>query len=316
MPARTTGARGVASVNQAKRYAVTNGTVLYKRSQLVEAPTVVLSPLRLSQPYPVANTRKVFELQFAPGAFSRFNEALRNLVVGIAPETRFSTRNLLQPTPSRAGTAFLQARTVALELLAGLFNVGSRKRFAVGGGGYLRYAEVYAQCARRLRRRFVGKLALQVDVPLALSASDKLSALDREGGAQKVPLIPADFERDSQPPVNRGQRNGFVLDLDRKDTLVVVNRGGLEAACALPLALPDSGYGPDRKVGAKAKLRADVLVGQLLEMVLVKALRLPSDSQDVVARRRKSVYCPTQAFGLTWLGYQLAAHAQEGHNYA
>jgi hypothetical protein len=324
VPARRRGARRVASVNQTKRHAVTNGAILHKFPELVEAPTVVLSPtltlklrtLRLSQPYPVTNATQIFELQFSAGAFSRLDEVLCNLVVGITPKTRFFTRNFLQPTLSRTSAALLQARTVALKLLALVLNLCPRKRFAVGGGGNLSDTKVYAERTRRFLGRFVSKLALQVDVPLALLPSDKLPALNGERGAQEVPLIPADFEWDREPTINGGQGDSFVLDLDREDALVIVNGRGLETPCSLALALPDSSYSPHRKVGTKPKLSPDVLIRQLLEVVLVKTLRFPGNSQDVVTRRCKSINRPAQTLGLTRLGYQFATHAQEGHSCA
>lgn len=309
MSTHRTGARRVASVNQTKRHAALDGAVFHKLSQLVEAPTAVLRPLRPSQPYPFADARKVFELQLASSAFGRFNEVLGNLVVGIAAESRLFPRDLLESALGRTGAALLQARTVALVLPAFVLDLSARKGFAVGGSSKLHYAEVNTQSALGFFWRFILKPALQMDVPLALSASDKLTPLNGESGAQKVPLIPADFEGDSQPAIHSRERDGFVGNLDAQDALVVVNRSSLKSTRPLAFALANSGYGPHRKVGAEAKLSPNILVGQLLQGELGEVLPFSGDLQNVVTRRRKPVDRPAQALGLTRLGYQLATHA-------
>ncbi len=315
MPALRTGAAGIASVNQTKGHAVANGAVGDELPQLIETPAVVLSPLRLSQPYPVSDARKVFEFQFSTGAFSRFNEVLRNLVVGIASETSLTARELFKVALSRPRAAPLQVGSQLGIALAGRFYKRAAIVVAIRVGRQVFDAEVYTERARRFLRRLVSKLAVQVDVPLALLSPDELPTLDTLSSAQEVPLIPADLERDREPPVNRGQRDNFVLDFDAEDALVIVNRGGLEAAGTFPLALADSRYSPDRKVGTQAKLSPYVLVGQLLQGKLREVLLRSSDSQNMVARCRKSVYRPAQALSLARSGYQFAADAQEAHNY-
>lgn len=313
MSTRTTRAASVTSVDQAKRYAVTNGAVFDKLPQLEKAPTAVLSPLRLFQPYPVADAREVLELDFASGAFSRFNEVLGNFVVRVGSKAILFSRHFLQSALSRRGAALLQVRTMVKELLPLLFDLSARKGLTVGGRRNLGDAKVNAERTRRLLRRLVGKPALQMDVPLSLLASDKLPALNGEGGTQEVPLIPANFKRDGQSPVYRCQRERFIPDLDAKDALVIVNTGRLKAARSLSLPFPDPSNSPHSQVRRQSKLSTDVAVGQLLEGELVERIRFPRNPQNVVARRRKSVHGPAQAFGLTRLGYQLTAHAQEGH---
>jgi hypothetical protein len=305
-------ARGIASANQTKHHTVPDGAVLNKTSQLEKAPTAVPSPLRLSQPYPVPDAAQIFELQFSTGAFSRFNEMLCNLVVGVFSKACFSTSYLLQPALSRPRAALLQARAVSQVLLALVLDFYARKRFTIRSSGDIGYTEVNTEQARRLLWCFIGKLALQVDVPFALTAH-KLAALNTLSSSQKVLLIPAYLHRDGQAPVHSSQRNGFIFNLDAQDALVIVNRRGLETARALAFAFADSGYGPDCKIGAKTKLAPYVLVRQLLQGELRKVPLCPSDSQNVVARCRELVNRLAQALRLTQGGYQLTANAQEGH---
>lgn len=311
MPALRIGAGRIASVNQTERYAVTNGAVLNKTSQLEKAPTAVLSPLRPSQPYPVTNPAQILELQFASGAFSRFNEVLCNLVVRVGSETSFFPRYFFQSALSRTRAALLQTRAVVKELLPLLFYLGSAKNFAVGSRSYLGNTKVYAKRAVRLSRCFVGKLALEMDIPTTFLPSNKLPALNRLGSFKQVSLVVTDGERHFQPPVNRSQAHRLIFK--GQDALVVVNRRGLKAACTLPLSLADPSDSPHCQVSRQAELRADVVVGQLLEAELVKAVRLPCYFQNVVTRRCKSVNRAAQALGLTRGGLNFTAHAQEGY---
>ncbi|CAN5857171.1 hypothetical protein BH24DEI2_BH24DEI2_18340 [soil metagenome] len=207
-----TGTRRIASLDQTKQHAITNGAVFDEHSKLIETPTTMLRPLRLFEPYPVTNARKVFELKLTSGALSRFNEVLCNSVVRVAAKPRFSTCYFFQPTFSALGPALLQRRAVALELLAFRFDLCASKRFAVRGGSKLSHPEVNAERARGFLRWLILKLAVQMDIPLTFLPSDELSALNKLSAVQQVSLIVADTQRHLQAPVDSRQAQYFVFE--------------------------------------------------------------------------------------------------------
>ena len=118
-------------------------------------------------------------------------------------------------------------------------------------------------------------------------------------------MVPTDLERDGQPSIYRAEADGFVLDLNREDALVVVHAGAFEAARAFPFALPDPGDRPYRKVGAQTELSTNVLVGQLLQRELGEVLLRPRHFQNKVARGSKPVNRAAQALRLTREGMSL-----------
>ena len=311
IPTRATSARGIASANQTKRYAVSNGAMFDKLSKLVEAPTAVLCPLRLPEPYPFAYTRKVFEFYLASGALSRFNEGLSNLVVGIASKTRLFTRHFLEPSFGAASPAHLQTRAVRLKLSALLFYLSATKRFTFRGGSNVFNPEVYSERTVRFLWRCIFKPALEVDIPFALCTSNKLPALNGLRGAEQMPLIVTDSQRHLQATINGREAKHLVFE--RKDALVVVNRSGFEAARALALTLTYASNRSDCKVRTQSVPLTNIRVAELLQRELGKVVLCPRYLQYVVTCRCKCIHRAAQAFGLTRSGLNLAAHATEGH---
>lgn len=103
-----TGARCVARVYPKDRHTRQLCFVGNLLAEIMERPTMQLASLRLSSPYPSANTLKVFESNTTPGALSLFYQSLANRVIHILGETAFLTRQLLQSTASRIGLALLK----------------------------------------------------------------------------------------------------------------------------------------------------------------------------------------------------------------
>lgn len=311
MSTHRTGTGRVARVNQAKRHAITDAPVCNKLPKLVEAPTMMLCPLRLSKPCPIPNTAQIFKLDFSGCALCRFNEGSSNLVVGVASKTCFSTCYFLESTFSRTCAARLQACSVVLILLAFSFNIRTRKAHAVRGGGDVIHAKVYAQSSVRFLRRLVSKAALQVDIPLAAPPSNELTTLDRLSGSKQVPLVVTNRQRHLEASVNGSQAKHFVFKA--KNTLVIIYRRCLKATRALPFALTDPCNSSNSKVGAQVMPLPNIRVAEFLQGKLRKVVFGSRYLKHVITRGRKSINGAAQAFGLTRTRLDFAAHATEGH---
>ena len=306
-PATGAGARGVGRVNERERYAIPDAPVFDKLPKLGKGPSRVLCSPRLSEPCPLSDVRQVFKLDAPRGAFSRFNKSFCDAVVFVFAKASLTTREFFEVPLSRFRTLALERRPKGSVPLPGRFDFGTAVAVAIGVGCKVFNAKVHAQSAVRRSRCFIGKAALQVDVPLAFLPSDELPALNRESGFEQVPLIVADSERHLKPTVYRRQTKRLILN--RQDALVIVNRRSFEPTCTLPLPLADPSDSPNREVSRQPELSPNIVVRRLLQSELVEGVQFPRNSQNVVARRRKSVNRAAQALRLTRARLNFAAHA-------
>ncbi len=312
VPTGGAGAGSIARVNEGQGYSGAFGLVPELLAQVEKRPAMQGGTLRLSQPYPSTDARKVFQGNAASGAFSLFHNAFAERVVGMVGKTGLLAAELFQAALSPLGGLLLELLAKAAVAVADAVQVRTRVAFAVGVRRYLDDAQVNPEHSRGGQDGRVVELAPQVDVP-RIAAPHQLAALDAFGGAKQMALIPGDVHRDFGPPVHGAEADHLVPDVHRKDALVVVNRRSLEAASPVALALSHAGNGPDSKVGAEAVGFPKLAVHQFLKGELVPGVLPTRHLQSVVAGIRKLVHRAGQLFGCARIGYQFASHGQEGH---
>jgi len=308
VPAGRTLPGGVLWVNPDQRHPGPLRFVPDFLAQVMERPAMQRSPLGLPEPYPFANPLEVFQGKAAPGALSLGYDAFADAVAQVVGEVPLFARKLFQTTLGRLGALLLQLLPESSVAVSDRVQVLARVGLAVRVGGDVDDAQVNPQKALRVKDRRILVLAPQVDVP-GVPPPDQLTALDALGGSQQVALIPRDMQRHLQPPLHCGEADHLVRNVQREDAPVVVNAGGLEPACPVPLALANPSDGPHRQVGREAEAFAEFAVkGELVPGIL--PTRHP---QGVVASTCKLIHRAGKLLGRTRIRYQFAPYGEEGH---
>ena len=144
MAATRTGARGVARVNRDNRHAHLLRLVLDKAAKLGKGPAMQLRSLRLTNRYPFADVRQLFQRNPALSAFSLSHNFLADLVVGMSGKTLLFAGQLAQTPPCRVCAFALQLGTQPPMAKAHVVDCLSGHDSDITINGNIRHAEVNA----------------------------------------------------------------------------------------------------------------------------------------------------------------------------
>ena len=282
MPASRALARGIAWINILDNNAFPLRLVLDKGLKLKERPTAVLGSVGFPNRGPFADVLEVFKFDSAPGVFGFRDEAFRNNVVLVSPESGFVPPNALQVATGGTRPFGLQVFSEGMVAAAGVFHDITRERFAVRIGGNLHDTQVNPDKTIRLNRwrgrRFhhhqqVEHAIHQNQIGLSMAAP-KLNS-----------LVVAHLHRDRQPSLHRQDANRFQT-LKAQDALVINDRAGrLEKALLGLIALVginDFGNSANRQLRRQPKLLPHVVVNQMMKKKLGRALLAIGHFRNVI----------------------------------
>ena len=266
---------GVARVNRDQRDTCKGRLVLQEQQQLGERPGMQNGTLLSPGLDPFANTRKVFEFQSAPGAFSFGNDLLGDIVVDPRGEAALLTGEQLQPALGSAGLLLLEIGPQPAMPMANRLKFGPGVPFPVGVAGDVGNAEIHSEEFCRHDGRTGWKIdgAIQVKLPFAV---DQIGlALD---AVKPFLLVFAVDQRRNHTALWQRPQAHFVQPLEPEDAFVIGDRTvGLEDRAfglVSGKALDSFPYSPYCHLCRQLKPGANFGVCQLVDRRLAKDLRV------------------------------------------
>ena len=309
--------RRVAGIDQDDRKPYILGFILHELAQLIEAPGMVLCPLRLADLRAVPYPRQVFQgkgFGLRPG---RLNQLFADHVVDRPHVSPLVSREPLQE-PSGSPCAFGLERPTDFEV------VGTERlnRIAFVSGaqgidGNPSAAKIDAQDAHGPLAS--GSRGCDLDVqeigPIAAFDQRRTGGiLSRETGFLMVPQghlkACSAYGRLASRPYQR-QATGPILLPKAENALIVVNRGGRKRRVGFLFDLQrgtDTGNSPNGEVGRQTEACPDIAVTRLLHLHLVGGMDLACHVRNVVAGLGKGVQCRIKRRALWWCWGQFAGH--------
>lgn len=254
-----------------------------KRTKLEETPIAMSSTLLLTNRYPFADARQIFDGDAASGVFSNPDNALGNHVIRVFLESLLPTRQLAQAALGAFRANMLQDVTALLMPLTARFNLYAAECLPVATRCDVHDAQVNAKhVVNVLRRRFLyvtgrGKIELtamenQVRFALLRCQQRALAFPANKGDAFSAVHCP---DRDYQP-----------VHVPAQNTVIIGNGAvGLESPLGVPVqfvGVGNAGNAAHHDLSRQAKGGARLMVRQFVEAILPKLFTLPSTLTDSV----------------------------------
>jgi hypothetical protein len=277
---------GVRRVNSDHGHALKLCFVFDKGSQLCERPIAVLgSVLFAFDPCPLTNSGQVFNRYSSLRVYGSGNKSLADNVVGVGLKTGLLTTKFLQLAPGGLRTLALQFVAHPLMALTILFNRGAREVLAVTGSGDVGHAHIDAKKAINIggvgRFFFAGSKQVELATNQAKVCFTVLTL-------QQVSLVVAANEGDSFPASQCPDANELLVGVPTEDSIIVGDAAmQLEGALRFLVQLvPVRNFGdaPHDQLGGQPKVRTNVGVDKLVQVVLSEGLLFPSNIAYLVAR--------------------------------
>ena len=288
MSARRALARGIAGINILDNHAFPLRFVVDKRLKLKERPTAVFGSIGFPNRRPFTDLLEILKLDSAPGVFGFLDELFRNNVVLISPESRFVAPDSLQVATGRPRPTGLQGFSEFVVAAAGIFNRFAGERFAVRIAGDLNDTQVNPDKIFRVNRRCGGGFNHQQQIEHPVNQNQIGLSMPT---AHLKALVIAHLHRNGQPAL-QGQDTGRFQALEAQNPLIVNHGPGrLEKALFRLVALVgfnDLGNGANRQLCRQTKLFPDMVINQLLQNKLGRALSPKGYFGNEVTRLVKS----------------------------
>ena len=275
---------GVARVNIGDGDAAPLRFVGDKLPQLIERPAVHCGALRLANRYPVADAAQVFQGDPAASVLSLFHNAFADRVVDVCGKATLLARQLLEATLRAARALALQLLAQAPVTKAHGLNRRPRVHDAIAIYSDIHDAQVNAEKAVRVKRRFFGYLAGRREVEVALAIDQVAFALLV---CQQGQLVCAGHEGHVLSTAQQPDRHRSIGHAPVQDAAVVGDAAVFsEVALRLPILfvgvdnLADAADGHLRREG---KPGANLVVNELMDTVLRPDPVTPDNGADGVA---------------------------------
>lgn len=294
--------RGVAGVNQHDRNAAQLRFVRDVRPKLAERPIAVSRAYRFPNPLlcSLADMRQIFKRQRSASAFGFLYKLLGNRVVGVGLKAALFAAILFQAALCRLRTNGVKGVTAALIPLAHTFNRCAAVLVAVAIRRKVDHPKIDSQRRVNSIGCWVVNVARHKEIERAVTKHQIAFTLS---GWQHLPLTVATDKRHVfNATVNRPDRNGLLVKVERQDTVIVGNTAVWSVrALHLPIqlvAIAHFGKTANNQLCRQAVVSLDPLIDQLLQIVLPKDLLFPRDAADVVARGVRCFQRALQGIGL------------------
>ena len=242
---------------------------------------------------PGADVSEVFKRNAASGAFSSFNDRLRQDVIRVRAESPFFAGQFPEPTFGGFGAAPLQTGLASGKTIANAFNVRAGVGSAIAIGGQIDDAKVNAKPVFRLELGCLGDIAGRGEIPLT---ADKAQIDLAFSVGHKAPLVLAHDDGDRDAALKRPQIDGRAIPDKAQDTIVIGLRGitpetGRDLSVDL-VGVRYLGDGAHRYLSGQPEALSERVIGQLVHIELPEHLGLkPGRCQPrrglVAARERR-----------------------------
>jgi hypothetical protein len=316
MPAVGASPTGVPGVNNDHGDASQLSLVLDKTAELKERPT--RKPIALvaaPSGNPVANTLEVFKSDPASGALGGCDDPLGNTVVLVTAKPGFLCFGPLQGpadvlrslAPPPLGSCCLAKRRSPFPVVSpGGVNLLSGELFVAFRGGDIDHPEIHADKVRGRDRCTVGDVDCDEQEPLTVVSEHEIGL--PFGVGKPLGLVLANNERHEHSAGER--QEAYTVDaLEAHRPLVVDDRGvltDLDFSGLIPLV--GITYAFDRMLchlAREPEPRANLMVGELADVELVRFLAGEALAGDPVARIIESLDCASERLCLFSIRQQL-----------
>lgn len=284
MPALRTGLRRVAWVNRDDRNAHQRCLVLDFCPEITKGPAMQLSPVRLPNRYPVADTRQVFNGDPTSGVFGALYKLLADTVVHISGKAVLFVAAPLEQTFGRLCTLLLKLGPQPCLTVAQAIQVGARIIGPVAVGGDVRHTHIDTEIAVNVPRlrgfNFTGdkQVKLAVDV-----AQVRLTPV----AFQQLALAVAAQVTHALTALQRPDANHLFVSLETKNTVIVGEcPARLEGSPRFSVELVgvgDFADSPYRHLCGQPVAFPDIVIDEVVKGILLEYLAVPCLLADVVA---------------------------------
>ena len=282
-PAGGAGAGGVSGVHQDHRHPGESCFVADKTAELVEAPRVVLSPLALPNPDPLAYPLEVFQGDSPIRALGLQHHLFADAVVSVPAKQGLLAPPLLEESPAGVGALALEPSPELGVTLPQAVDRAAGVGLAIGVGQNIDDAQVNSQHVLGFQQGQLLHVHHHVEVK-GLIPERQVGLPLAEG--HQLPLAGATGVGDSLAPFHRPDGHPVIREVAENPVVVGDGAVGAERALGLPvplIAIGDLGDAADGKLGGQGELLADGVVGQLVEVVLPEEPLLPRYAANPVA---------------------------------
>ncbi len=275
--------RGIRGVNKDNRDTVHSRFVKYLLPQIVERPAMQLGTLRLSSPYPVADTRQIFKSNSAFGALGRFDKLFADLVVHIFGKPSFFTRQFFSSAFGRFCTFCLQPFSLPSAPFPDRIDLISGKLFTVRGSGNVGDPHVYPDKIIHIHWiRFVyitgGK---QVKISFNQNKITFSPLRFKQGQLSLSCLI-----RDRLSPFHCPNTDSLFCQLPRQDTIIISKAAGQrkrpQCFAVYLVSIGNFGNSPDSHLGRQIVSCPNVPIEMPMQRKLLKNPGIPCLLADVI----------------------------------
>lgn len=282
----------VARVDCDERNAAKLRFVRNESAKLVERPSVMRAPLRPANRYPIADALEVFEGNTACGAFGLAHDRLRDAVIDGGNEALLARPAFPQKPLGALGPFLLKPLSQAMVSVTKPVQVPAAECLAIAISRNVDNTEINAKPTFRVERLRLGHVARADQEPLATDVGEVGLALP-ESEHRLLPF--SGSPRNLKSAFDRPQADDVILH-ETEDAIVVRLRPVLpKGRCALPAdfeGVSHFGDAPNRCLGGKPKLKAQIAIGKLVKVVLpehsgVKTLRRKPSARSVAALKRR-----------------------------
>jgi hypothetical protein len=214
--------------------------------QLPESPAMQSRPDALSGLDVGADVGQVFHSDFAGAGMECFrNDGLAHFVVDVLDMALLTTGDNAQLAFSSPATVGLETTTMGKVLVAGVPQLCATPELASAGCGQVILAHVHTEGSASRRRRHIGKVKDQIEIPHAFAQNQPGFPGGTEG--KRIALVLAAHETQAFPARQREQRQR--IGLDRVSALVEVDAGRAKRHGRNRLVPVDALVGLERLVG-------------------------------------------------------------------
>ena len=283
MPTGWACTRGVAGINCYNGDTCPLCFVGKKEAELKERPAMKYRALLPASPDPRTNTFEVFKGKRTVRVFGSRYYPFADRVVHAANETRFLSQQLAQAALCRQRAFPLELVAPSPMAIAHAFDCAASIDCAVTVGCNVGDTKVYTKHVVNILWRQFLHFARHQQIPHATVEKQIAFAL---AGSKHRTLTFAANERKRLPPVERPQRYGRTVQIERQNTIIVGDTGK-RAKHALGLlvklvGVANPGKRPHSHLCRQAELVAHVLITQLLQRELAKRAGVPRHGADVI----------------------------------
>ena len=305
-PAARAGTAGVSGINKNHRQACASGLVRDKRPKLVERPAVQRGALAARNRKPRPNALQIFQSNRSLCVFRLRHKLLGDYVIHIPGKAFLLARDSFQSATRRLGALSLQSATQTAVTVSDAIDLTGRVYLTIRVNRDVPYAKIDSQSTLNRNRvsflYFIGSIEEE-----STTKNDQVCFASAR--CQQHALLVGAHKWNVQAPLYGPDRDGRPGILPGEDVVIVGNApSGLERPLAIPVESVGVGHLCDHAHGylsGEPKLRPDIVIAQMMQVVLPEDPRLPSAITYKPARRVRLFHRAAQRVSLSGIGQKL-----------